>query len=64
MPADAGIEPRKRITLASSRDFAAWLMRAADHSRLGMATFVEMAAIEKAKAAGFDEPPPRRRNQG
>ncbi len=43
-----------------SHAYAGWLDRAAKHSRITIAAFLDRAAATQAKADGFDEPPPER----
>ena len=40
--------------------YAAWLMRAAKHDRMTIATFIDKAVADRAAAIGFEEPPPER----
>ena len=43
-----------------SKEYAAWLERAAKHNRITIAAFLDRAAAEHARATGFNEPAPER----
>lgn len=43
-----------------SEAYAQWLERAAKHDRATVAAFLDRAAMDRAKALGFTEPPPER----
>lgn len=46
--------------LRGSEEFGEWLVRASKACRLSVSKFLEIAAVEKAKAAGFEEEAPDR----
>ncbi len=50
----------RTIGFRVSIEYAAWLDRVATHDRLTIATFLDKAAADRAKAIGFDEAPPER----
>jgi uncharacterized protein (DUF1778 family) len=50
----------RTIGVRTTKAWADWLERAARHSRMTVATFLDRAAAEHAKETGFDEAPPER----
>jgi hypothetical protein len=50
----------RTIGIRVSAEYADWLERAAKHDRLTIAAFLDKAAGDRAKAIGFEEPPPER----
>jgi hypothetical protein len=48
------------ITFRATDAYAEWLAKAAAHDRSTVAMFLDRAAIDRAKAIGFNEPPPPR----
>lgn len=50
----------RTIGLRVTRGWADWLERAAKHDRVTVATFLDKAAADRARAIGFDEAPPER----
>jgi uncharacterized protein (DUF1778 family) len=50
----------RTIGLRTTKGWAEWLERAAKHSRITIASFLDRAAAEHARATGFTEPPPER----
>lgn len=50
----------RAVAFRAMPDYVAWLERAARHDRASVATYLDRAATERAKAIGFDEPAPER----
>jgi uncharacterized protein (DUF1778 family) len=50
----------KPVTFRATPEYADWLIRAAKADRASVATFLDRAATDRAKAIGFDEPAPER----
>jgi len=48
------------ISIRVSPEYADWLTRAAKADRAKVATFLDRAAADRARAIGFTEPPPDR----
>jgi hypothetical protein len=55
--AESGTRP---ITFRATPEYAEWLIRAAKADRASVATFLDRAATDRAKAIGFDEAAPER----
>jgi hypothetical protein len=55
------LEPGFRtMGIRMSEAYADWLAAAARHDRVTIAGFVDRAVVDRAKALGFDVPPPER----
>jgi hypothetical protein len=50
----------RTIGIRVSEAYAEWLDRAAKHSRVTIAAFLDRGAAREARFAGFDEAPPER----
>lgn len=50
----------RTVAFRCTVEWFAWLEGAAKHNRMTVATFLDRAAAEHAKATGFLEPPPER----
>lgn len=48
------------VTFRATPEYAEWLTRAAKADRASVATFLDRAATDRARAIGFDEPAPER----
>jgi uncharacterized protein (DUF1778 family) len=55
--AGRGVRP---VSFQVTLEYADWLARAARHDRSTVATFLDRAAIDRARAIGLDEPAPSR----
>jgi hypothetical protein len=59
-PAKAREENTRAIAFRVTEEYAEWLNRAARADRVTIAGFLDRAAADRAKAIGFNEPPPER----
>jgi len=50
----------RAVAFRAIPDYVEWLTRAAKADRASVATFLDRAATDRAKAIGFDEPAPER----
>ena len=50
----------RAVAFRAMPDYVEWLERAARHDRASVATFLDRAATERAKAIGFNDPAPER----
>jgi hypothetical protein len=50
----------EHLTVRMSAEYKAWLERAAEHSRLSVSGYLDLAAVAFARAQGFADPAPKR----